>query len=270
MRTILFIKNLFIKVISRFDLKLRLSLTILCLILFSTFSQAGLKIYYIRHGEAGHNVVKEWKNVPKEQWPVYVGNSNMFTPKGEAQVLLVAEKLKKYSFDFIAVSPAWRTKQTILPYLKLMGLKAIIWPELNEFGSQPTLLLSPDLPAPSKKYLNSDALIQIPAEESAYFQIREDGKYKYELNQSQEPEAYSADIKFMLQKIIDRVHKQFGGTEKSILLVGHGNNGKSLLKLFLNDNLDKIPSIKNTGVWMIEEQKDGTFKLKLYNDEPFN
>ena len=38
------------------------------LVLFFSFvwsSQAGLKIYYIRHAEGGHNVVKQYKNVPK-------------------------------------------------------------------------------------------------------------------------------------------------------------------------------------------------------------
>jgi hypothetical protein len=32
---------------------------------------AGLKIYYIRHAEGGHNVKKAWeaKGVPKSEWP---------------------------------------------------------------------------------------------------------------------------------------------------------------------------------------------------------
>src|SRR4051794_16518782 len=96
-------------------------------------AQAGLKVYYLRHAEAGHNVVKEWKDIPKDQWPAYVGNSGMFTPKGETQVLKVAEKLKPNRFDFIAVSPIWRTRNTILPYLKETKVKAEIWPELEEF-----------------------------------------------------------------------------------------------------------------------------------------
>ena len=246
----------------------KLAFICLSLIVFSIQLQAGLKIYYIRHGEAGHNVRKEWENIPKEQWPTYVGNPNMFTPKGESQVLKVAEKLSKYHFDFIAVSPAWRTRNTILPYLKLMGIKGEIWPELNENKAIAKQILSNDLPIPSSKILNAGEMIQLPADESAYFLLREDGKNLFKINQSQEEMGYSADVKFVVQSLIDRIHKKFGGTEKSILLVGHGNSGKDLLKLLLKNNLDKSHSLINTGIWMVEAQSDGTYKLKIYNDEP--
>ncbi|MDP4996164.1 MAG: hypothetical protein NWQ16_08095, partial [Akkermansiaceae bacterium] len=47
----------------------------------SSMVEAGLKIYYIRHAEGGHNVKKEWedKGVPEKEWPEYVGNPDMFT-----------------------------------------------------------------------------------------------------------------------------------------------------------------------------------------------
>jgi broad specificity phosphatase PhoE len=251
--------------INRFS---KLIFVVLCLILFSIQLQAGLKIYYLRHAEAGHNVRKEWENIPKAQWPIYVGNPNMFTPKGESQVLKVAEKLKKYHFDLIAVSPAWRTRNTILPYLKLMGLKGEIWPELNENKAIAKQILSTDLPTPSSQILNAGEMIQLPADESASLILRKDGKYLYKINQSEEDLGYSADVKFVIQSLINRIHKQFGGTEKSILLVGHANSGKDLLKLLLKDNLDKTHSMINTGIWMVEEQSDGSYKLKIYNDEP--
>ncbi|HVO78417.1 MAG TPA: histidine phosphatase family protein, partial [Candidatus Bathyarchaeia archaeon] len=101
---------------------------------FAFRSDAGLKVYYLRHAEGGHNVVKEWANVPKEQRPDYVGNANVFTPKGKEQVVAATEKLQKYHFDFIAVSSMWRTRNTVLPYLKAIGTKGEIWPELHEFG----------------------------------------------------------------------------------------------------------------------------------------
>ncbi len=241
---------------------------ILCLLIFSINSEAGLKIYLIRHAEAGHNVVNDWKDVPKDQWPAYVGNSNMLTPKGELQKMAAAEKLKQYHFDFIAVSPARRTQQTILPYLKQMSVKGEIWPELNENGTIATFILSPSLPSPSQKILNAGDPIQIPSEDSAYFLIREDGKYKTRISQSQEIMGYNADVKFVLKNATERIKKKFGGTEKSILLVSHGNAGIDLLKLLVNDNLEKVSSIKNTAIWMVEEQPNGTFKLKIYNDEP--
>src|SRR5512133_62774 len=112
----------------------RLLFALLFLGLFVGRSEAGLKIYYIRHAEGGHNVVKEWQNVPKAQWPDYVGNGNVFTPKGKTQVVTATEKLQKYRFDFIGVSSMWRTRNTVLPYLKAAGVKGEIWPELHEFA----------------------------------------------------------------------------------------------------------------------------------------
>lgn len=241
-------------------------LSLLSLFCFFSQTEAGIKIYFIRHAEAGHNIVKEWNDIPEELWPAYVGNSNMFTPKGEAQVALVPQKLEKYHFDFIAVSPAWRTRQTILPYLKQTLTQATIWPELGEFKIRPVTVLSPVTQTPQKNIFNCKKKIEIPAAESDYFRLAEDGRHRFDFDQSEANELFYANVNYVLEKLIDRIHKTVGGTDKSILLVGHGNNGIGLLKLITNDNLDKMPSIKNTGIWMVEEQPDGTFKIKIYND----
>jgi len=230
--------------------------------------RAGLKIYYIRHAEAGHNVAKDWKDVPKEQWPAYVGNPKMFTPKGETQVVGVAGKLKEYHFDFIAVSPIWRARNTVLPYLKGIGAKGEIWPELQECPPPDLVLGSTELPPPSSDILNSGPPIQLPDDEAPYFTIREDGKNFYKVA-PHEPQT-SADIQFVMQNIMDRVSRGFGGTGKSILLVGHGDNGKALLMMLTKNPALRDVQISNTGLWMVEQQGDGTFKMLLLNDAPFN
>jgi hypothetical protein len=99
--------------------------------------QQGLRVYFVRHAEAGHNVVKEWKDKPKSEWPAYVGNANMFSPRGEQQAEALIEKLRPIHFDFIAACPYWRTRHTILPYLKATGQKAELWPELEETSHVP-------------------------------------------------------------------------------------------------------------------------------------
>ncbi|HAO77640.1 MAG TPA: hypothetical protein DCQ92_01455 [Verrucomicrobia subdivision 3 bacterium] len=58
-------------------------------------------------------------------------------------------------------------------------------------------------------------------------------------------------------------------TAKAILLVGHGNNGKDLLKMLTNDQLEDTSAIANTGIWMVEEQRSGHFKLEMFNDAPY-
>ena len=76
-------------------------------------------------------------------------------------------------------------------------------------------------------------------------------------------------MRFVVQGAFDRIHKLFAGTDKTILLVGHGNNGKALLKLLLNDPLQGVREMNNIGIWMAEEQPDGHFKLEMYNDAPY-
>ncbi len=82
---------------------IRLLLAVGCLSSCVSLSEAGLRIYYLRHAEGGHNVEKEWENVPKAQRPAYVGNPNVFTPKGETQVLAVTKRLQRDHFG------AWLT-----------------------------------------------------------------------------------------------------------------------------------------------------------------
>ena len=147
-------------------IRFRISTLALLLLFFANNVSAGLKIYYIRHAEGGHNVKADWeaKGIPKSQWPDYVGNSEMFTPKGEKQLDEALEKLKKYDFDFIASSPIWRARHTVIPYLKATGRKAEVWPELKE-GTGMTLILSDDLPKVERKILNEGDPIHVPKKE---------------------------------------------------------------------------------------------------------
>ena len=81
----------------------------------------------------------------------------------------------------------------------------------------------------------------------------------------------SAKENAMAKVIIDRVLKLIddrSDSYKTILLSGHGSSGKAILRLLTNDPLNGFPQITNTGIWMVEKQDDGTFKLKMFNDVP--
>ena len=236
---------------------------------FSTGLQAGLKIYFIRHAEAGHNVVKEWENIPKSEWPAYVGNGDLLTPKGELQKVEAAQKLQKYHFDFIATSPSLRARKTILPYLEIVGVKSEIWPELNEYSSYAKQLLSDSLPKPLHPIFNAGSKIVLTKEDSIYFRLRNDGQKTYKFTSKKEDiTAYSSEIKVVLKSLVDRILLKYGGSDKSVLLASHGNIGKDLLRYLINDMMEKTEVIGNTKIWMVEQQKDGNFKLKMYNDIP--
>ncbi len=132
-------------------------------------AEAGLKIYFIRHAEAGHNVVDEWKEKPKDQWPGYVGNPNMFTPRGQTHVGQATEKLKQYHFDFIALSPVWRARHKVFPHLKETGREAEVWPELEEVDPFSANLTSGvALPPPSKDLFTGGPAMAVPEDENPF------------------------------------------------------------------------------------------------------
>lgn len=235
--------------------------------IFSNTLHAGLKIYFIRHAEAGHNVVKEWENTPKSQWPAYVGNGDLLTPKGDIQKIEAAQKLKKYKFDLIATSPSLRARKTILPYLELLCIKSEIWPELDEYSFYAKQMFSDSLPIATNSILNAGGKIEITKEDSVHFSIRADGQRKYKFTSKRDDEfMYSAEIKTVHKSLLDRILHNYEGSNKSILMVGHGNNGKDFLRLILKDMLESTEPMGNAKIWMVEQQTDGSFKLKMYND----
>lgn len=227
-----------------------------------------LRIYYLRHAEGGHNVVKRWENKPKEQWPPYVGNHNMFTPKGEKQVKAITDKLHGIKFDFIAVSPAWRTRNTILPYLKKCNMKAEIWPELIETVVAPvewTTDKESVPPAPSAELFNGKSIV-LPEDEREFFVFRKDGK-RYANIHNHSDEQKKANSLALSQKVMEMLQTRFSKSGKNILLVGHCLAGSTLIRVLTTAKAEKH-YLGNTKMWIAEEQPDGSFRLVIVNDKP--
>ncbi len=253
-------------------MKSAIILTIALSAVFSNVADAGLKIYYIRHAEGGHNVKKAWedKGVPKSEWPSYVGNPDMFTPKGLEELVTGTEKLQKYEFDFIATSPAWRARNTILPYLKASGQKAEVWPELEE-GTGMVHILSDELPGVNEEILNNGEPVEIPENEAAFFTLREAAENHYKKSRRGSELEKTAYMKHVSLHAIKLIESRFGGSDKSILLAGHNSSGVSLLKLLIKEapTGEARRGLDNTGIWMVEQQEDGSYKLMMYNDKPY-
>ena len=248
---------------------IRITLVLAIVMFGASRSEAQLKIYYIRHAEGGHNVKKAWqeKGIPESEWPSYVGDPNVFTPRGLNEVIATTEKLQDYSFDFIASSNAWRARNTILPYLKVSGQTAEIWPELRE-GPGMLTILSKDIPDLDIPILNLGEPIELPDDEKDYFVLRKDSPNDYKKYPRDADENLKvAYMKHVSLHAIDMIEKRFGGTDKSILLAGHNSSGVSLLKLLLKEEPEDKRGITSSGIWMVEQQKDGTYKLKMYNSE---
>lgn len=248
-------------------------LTLILSVVFSNVANAGLKIYYIRHAEGGHNVKKAWQatGIPESEWPAYVGDPNVFTPKGLTQVVSATEKLQKYDFDFIASSPAWRAHNTIAPYLKVTDQQAEVWPELRE-GPGMVTILSDVIPEVPEEILNKGDAIVLTGGEAAYLKLRPDAENNYKRYPSDSSEDEKvAYMKHVSLHAIDLIEERFGGSDQSILIAGHNSAGVSLLKLLLQEapTGEARRGLSNTGLWMVEQQEDGSYKLMMYNDQPY-
>lgn len=235
---------------------------LLLAVAFPAEGRAGLRIYFLRHGEAGHNLVKQWEGKPKSEWPVYVGKEDMFSPQGEEQVATVGSKLAELKFDLIACSPLWRTRHTILPYLKEHQLKAEIWPELEEIDYKE----GKPLPPPSAALFDGGKEIELPEDEKNWLSLRDGVSRRIKVDTSS-PAQIQADAKALMARNVEMLRSRFGGKDATVLLVGHGSNGSLLYRALTGTEKPEWPG--NAKLWMVEEQADGSFKLRLFNDKVF-
>ena len=119
---------------------------------------SGLDVYLIRHAETIGNVTGDYSEE----------NQRLFSPKGRKQIKGIVRKLKNYEFDQVIVSPTWRTRQTILPYLRANNITAEIWPEIEECccGSRGNMDPAENIPFGDE--------IMISEEEKPYFKLRDE------------------------------------------------------------------------------------------------
>ncbi len=221
----------------------------------------GLTVYYLRHAETGQNVYSNLlaSGTPVDQWPSWVGNCDVFSPEGEEQVRGVTAKLLAYQFDFIAVGPAWRTRQTILPFLKATGRTAEVWPELAEVVQESTLAES----VPSELVVGH-VPIEVPQDEQAWFKLRPDPSGRYELLAETMAQA-NGQAKQILKMLRDRFEQR----AVTVLLVGHSGSGRTLIRHLTRQPEWKETWLRNASLWMASEQMHGAFDLKLLNGMPY-
>lgn len=235
---------------------------------FAASASAGLKVYYLRHAQSGANAEHDWEFVPKIFRPPYVGNADTFSPHGKKQAAAVPEKLSGCKFDFIAVSPTWRTRQTILGFLQKNHRRGEIWPELEEFGidaPRAHQLLAADNVPNARHDLFSGPVVNLPDDEKGFFTLRDNAKKRFHLRDAADERI--ADCVQSLKGAINLLKERGSRGDDSILLVGHATSGALLLHMLVK-NEGELPPIKNAHLWMAEQQPDGSFVLKVYNDEP--
>ena len=241
---------------------MRTTLQILAALFLAASAHAELTLYYVRHGQGGHNVKAYYEEakIPKQDWPAWVGDENHFTPLGQYQVQALATNLLPFKFDLIAASPVWRARNTILPYLKLTGQQAEIWPELAE-----TAMVGDTAAARAGKF--DPAVFQgvkdivLPDEEKPYFHFRAGAPAMRFLAITNAPQAAAVAL-----KVEDLLRARFGTNDATVLLVGHGTAGLTLVRTLARDKNIGPHHMDNTRLWGLKRQADGTYKL-LFHDK---
>lgn len=235
-------------------------LTIALALLATWTASAEITVYYLRHGQGGHNIDADYvrKNVPKFEWTNWmdrVGNAHVFTPKGEAQVQALVSELRPFRFDFIAVSPKWRARNTILPFLKEAGRTAEIWPELLETGSvgDDSVRAARQV---SSNLFDGVSDIKLPVEEQPFFLLRADGSGHRALNPTNAAEAGA-----LARRVESLLHATFSTNEVNVLLVGHGTAGLTLIRRLTRNPDAGARMLDNAHLWRAREKADGTFDL---------
>lgn len=206
-----------------------------------------LDVYFIRHAETMGNVTLDYTET----------NQCTFSPKGLTQVAGVAAKLKDLSFDAILVSPTWRTRQTILPYLQERKLTAEICPEVEECccDCRADTLASANIPLGAK--------IVITDGESPYFKLRDaNAIFRFAPSTSEEAAA-------QIRRAGELIRFRFGGSDKTILIVTHSCSGGRLIADLLGLDFGGRFSPGNAALTHLRQGADGRFSLLMVNDAPF-
>jgi broad specificity phosphatase PhoE len=205
----------------------------------------GLDIYFVRHAETQRNATGESNS----------GNYNTFSSAGVEQVNMLTNKLKTMHFDAILVSPAPRALNTILPYLKETGQKAVIWPELTECCWQQ------DRGSIAEGQLTPGSPIELSDEQKEYFTFRDANSMRNYGNRSY------ADGIAQSHYAENLLRQHYFGSGKTILIVGHYHAGQVLLADLLDVTRYNLPGLKNAKLTHLRQGEDGRFTLLSINSE---
>jgi broad specificity phosphatase PhoE len=205
----------------------------------------GWDIYFVRHAETVANRTNHHSE----------NNARCFTPEGEAAALELGDKLAPYHFDHIIVSPLFRARATILPYLQNNGLKAEIWPELAECCWQK------DKGAPVPQTIRQGKEIILEPEHAPFFSFRDKNSTRYIDDRS-----YAEGLA-QIKRSYELLQERFGGSGASILIIGHSLAGIRLLDEFIGEQQYTGSTwLDNATINHVRVLPDGTVKVLILNN----
>jgi broad specificity phosphatase PhoE len=224
--------------------KARITIIFFVVIFLNSCESKALDLYFVRHAQTVANVTGKYSD----------SNQRKFTAKGERQREQLVERLAPYAFDDILVSPLYRARATIQPYLKFYNRRGELWPEFAECCWQNNFDQPAVLP------LRTGKEIILMEEDQRYFSFRDpDSHYFYNTRQR------FADGLAQLKKGVALVEKRYANTEASVLIVAHAYSIATAIHLLLDRPWRDRPPIANAAISHLNQNADGTYRLVMLN-----
>lgn len=215
------------------------------LLLLLPVSARAFDLYFLRHAQTMANVTREYTEE----------NQQTFSRWGLDQVEQVTETLAEYEFDVVIVSPAWRTRHTILPVLQARSLKAEIWPEVYE------CCWDRNTEEEAPRVTHGD-LIEIDPDLTRYFRLRSpDAAHMLEVDTP-------ARGDLMVAEAVALLRERFEGSGLRVLVVSHYHTGGRLMRSLLGDAAPSRIQPQNARISHLRSDSQGGFELLLLNGEP--
>lgn len=167
-------------------------------------------ITFVRHSETVANATGRYNS----------RTLNAFSEKGINQTSSLTRQLTDASFDQVVVSPSPRALKTIAPWLSRSGSQAVIWPELLECCHQK----GAERLKPATPEISFGPKIIWPDPFEGLFRHRPGGERLID------SPTYQDGIR-QIQLARDRIVKDFSGTGRHILVVGHSIQGGKMIAL---------------------------------------
>lgn len=202
-----------------------------------------MQFYFIRHGQSMGNMTNDYSTSAHDQ----------LSPNGWQQAEQLTERLAGIHFDAIYVSTAIRTMQTITPFLQHYGMRAKLWPALQEACWQ----RDRTMPVPVRTV--PPAKFTIPPGGNAHFDILDERQNLPPANETYQ-EGHTRII-----GVYEHLMHWHGGRTEIILVVGHEYAGGRLVELLLGLEPDGRIQHGNTGLTHLIERNDHLFQLRFAN-----
>lgn len=208
---------------------------------------AEMDVFLVRHAETLANATGKGSE----------SNHRRFSPLGEAQIAALLVELRGLKIPRIVVSPSYRARHTILPFLREQAQVAEIWPELDECG-----WTEDESPVPDG-LTASGPMVQIESDLKIFFRFREPIAPRTYVA------ARASDCEAQVRMAMQRLEEQCRTSKASLLMVTHYHAGGRLLRRLLGDAAPEHLGLRNGMLTQLRRRADGRFQLVRLNGQAF-